>query len=366
MGDWKNRLYFGDNLDILRDHVADESVDLIYLDPPYNSNATYNILFEEKSGEHSGSRIRAFDDTWHWGFESESAYHEVVTQGPKRLSDLLIALRGFLGQNDMMAYLTMMSQRLVEMHRVLKNTGSIYLHCDPTASHYLKLIMDAVFGNEKFCNEIIWHYRRWTNIQSRFQRMHDIILFYRKGETGTFNLTEVEPTRSQAEVIERGWNVNKVKGKHGKVLQLLVYDRDKVDRAVKDGALDKDRYDRVVYRDMRMSAMSDTWTDIQYLHSQAKERLSYPTQKPEALLERIILAASNRGDLVMDPFCGCGTALAAAERMGRRWTGIDSSPLAVDMTGKRLSDTFGSDLSQYEAIQVSGVNSGARKEAQQT
>ena len=141
-----NKLYFGDNLDILRQHVADESVDLIYLDPPFNSNATYNVLFREKSGEQSAAQITAFDDTWHWGLESESAYHDVVMDGPKALGDLLQAMRSFLGQNDMMAYLTMMAQRIAELHRVLNPTGSIFLHCDPTASHYLKLLLDAVFG----------------------------------------------------------------------------------------------------------------------------------------------------------------------------------------------------------------------------
>ena len=158
-GDWKNTLYFGDNLDILRDHVPDQSIDLIYLDPPFNSNATYNVLFKEASGEGSAAQIRAFDDTWHWSIDAEHAYREVVTEGPKRLADLLQAMRGFLGQNDMMAYLTMMAQRMAELHRVLKPTGSIYLHCDPTASHYLKLLMDATYGPENLLNEVIWYYR---------------------------------------------------------------------------------------------------------------------------------------------------------------------------------------------------------------
>ena len=145
-----NKLYFGDNLNILREHVADESVDLIYLDPPFNSNATYNVLFQEKSGEQSAAQITAFEDTWHWTLDSEYAYQDVVTNGPAKVGELVAALRSFLGQNDMMAYLTMMAQRMVELHRVLKPTGSIYLHCDPTASHYLKLLMDAVFGPRNF------------------------------------------------------------------------------------------------------------------------------------------------------------------------------------------------------------------------
>jgi site-specific DNA-methyltransferase (adenine-specific) len=145
MSSWKNQLYFGDNLDILRTYIPTGSVDLIYLDPPFNSKATYNVLFQEKSGDKSTAQITAFEDTWHWGRESEDSYHEVVTTGPKKLADLLQALRSFLGTNDMMAYLTMMAIRLVELHRVLKSTGSIYLHCDPTASHYIKLLMDSIF-----------------------------------------------------------------------------------------------------------------------------------------------------------------------------------------------------------------------------
>ena len=180
--DWKNQLYFGDNLDILRNHVKDASVDLIYLDPPFNSNANYNVLFQEKSGQQSAAQITAFEDTWHWSLESESAYQDVVTNAPGKLPDLLQAMRSFLGDNDMMAYLTMMAQRMVELHRVLKDTGSIYLHCDPTASHYLKLLMDSVFGNRDFRNEIIWHYRKWPTGKFTFQRNHDIILFYSRSQ----------------------------------------------------------------------------------------------------------------------------------------------------------------------------------------
>ena len=189
MADWKNKLYFGDNLDILREHVPDESVDLVYLDPPFNSNATYNVLFKEASGEGSAAQIHAFDDTWHWNQESERAYREVVTDGPKKLGDLLQAMRSFLGQNDMMAYLTMMAQRMVELHRVLKPTGSIYLHCDPTASHYLKLLMDAVFEIGTFRGEIIW---RRTNakglaLPKATLTIHDTLLYYVKSPDYTWN-----------------------------------------------------------------------------------------------------------------------------------------------------------------------------------
>ena len=198
-----NRLYFGDNLDILREHVADESVDLIYLDPPFNSNVNYNVLFREPSGELSSAQITAFEDTWHWGLESEAAYRAVVTDGPEKLGNLLQSMRSFLGGNDMMAYLSMMAPRIAELHRVLKPTGSIYLHCDPTASHYLKLLMDAVFGNRNFCNEIIWHYRKWPTGKYTFQRNHDVILFYSRSTTRsrTFNQLYMERAPSTLRIL---------------------------------------------------------------------------------------------------------------------------------------------------------------------
>ena len=182
-----NQLFFGDNLNILREHVADESVDLIYLDPPFNSNATYNVLFQEKSGEQSAAQITAFEDTWHWGTDSELAYQDIVTNGPTKVSELVAAMRSFLGQNDMMAYLTMMSQRMIELHRVLKPTGSIYLHCDPTASHYLKLLMDSVFGLRNFCNEITWQRTESHNSAVRYGNIADILLYYAKSEKVTWN-----------------------------------------------------------------------------------------------------------------------------------------------------------------------------------
>ena len=188
----KNQLYFGDNLDILRNHVADASVDLIYLDPPFNSNANYNVLFQEKGGQQSAAQITAFEDTWHWNLDSERAYREVVANAPGKLPDLLQAMRTFLGDNDMLAYLTMMAQRMVELHRVLKDTGSIYLHCDPTASHYLKLLMDSVFGMEYFRSEIVWRRNNAHNkVTKQYGPIHDTILFYSKGRNFHF----APPTR---------------------------------------------------------------------------------------------------------------------------------------------------------------------------
>jgi len=321
MTDWKNKLYFGDNLDILREHVASESVDLIYLDPPFNSNATYNVLFQEKSGEKSAAQITAFEDTWHWGMESEYAYQEMVKESPQKLASLLQAMRAFLGQNDMMAYLVMIAQRMVELHRVLKPTGSIYLHCDPTASHYLKMLMDAVFEAKNFQNEIVWRYAWGIHITKRWNRKHDTILFYTKSGTWIFNAYEVMDKR-EAEVLRR-----LASGTPGATW-----------------AADKSKY-----ADKTMKLPSDVWV-IPTITGTAKERLGYPTQKPESLLERIILASSNEEDLVLDPFCGCGTTIAVAERLKRRWIGIDITHLAISLMRHRLHDTFGPDLSPYEVI----------------
>ena len=372
MADWKNKLYFGDNLDILREHVPDESVDLVYLDPPFNSNATYNVLFKEASGEGSAAQMYAFGDTWHWAMESEYAYRDVVTQGPKRLADLLQAMRSFLGQNDMMAYLTMMAQRMTELHRVLKPTGSIYLHCDPTASHYLKLLMDAVFRAEHFRNEVTWRRTTAHSDSSRYGANTDTILFYTKGEQWTWNPqyqdyeAKYEARFRFKDPDGRVWADDNLtaKGLSGggytyeyrgatsfwrvplETMQRL--DAEGRLHFTKAGGIRRKRY----LDEMKGRPAQALWDDIDPINSQARERLGYPTQKPEALLERIILASSNEGDVVLDPFCGCGTAVAVAERLGRRWAGIDITHLAVSLMKYRLRDTFGTDLSDYDVVGV--------------
>ena len=337
--DWKNSLYFGDNLDILREHVADESVDLIYLDPPFNSNATYNVLFRETSGEDSAAQITAFDDTWHWGLESELAYREVVTGGPTVLADLLQAMRSFLGQNDMMAYLTMMAQRMIELHRVLKQTGSIYLHCDPTASHYLKLLLDAVFGNTNFRNEIVWHYRKWSTGRYTFQRNHDVILFYSRSPNRgrTFNQLFMERAPSTL----RRFGTSRILSGHDESGRRLP--------------------SRVEDEDSEGVRQDDVW-DIGRV---PPIRQMFPTQKPEPLLERIITASSNEGDVVLDPFCGCGTAIVVAERLKRNWIGIDITHLAIGLIRHRLHDSFGADLLPYEVLGVANHLASAAALAQQ-
>ena len=396
MDNWKNQLYFGDNLTILRaQHIPAGSVDLIYLDPPFNSNATYNVLFAEQNGSKSGAQITAFDDTWHWGMESEAAFDEVVQQGigPKKLADLLLALRSFLGSNDMMAYLTMMAVRLVELHRVLKPTGSIFLHCDPTASHYLKLVMDAIFGPKNFRNEISWKRTFAHGSSNRFGPIHDIIFFYSKSDhfkwtnlkishdqeyiTKHFNFVEPETGRVFQPISLTGAGVRR--GDSGKPWRdidptsvsrhwalpaniITKLDIKAISTQEKLDALDS--AGRIFWPqkiggtprlkfyvdELDGAAIPDMWIDIPPISAQATERLGYPTQKPEALLERIIKAGSDEGDVVLDPFCGCGTAVAVAERLRRRWIGIDITHLAIKLIKQRLSDTFPTEPPVYEVI----------------
>ena len=346
---WKNKLYFGDNLDLLREHVASESVDLIYLDPPFNSNATYNVLFQEKTGEKSAAQITAFEDTWHWGIESEYAYQEVVKEGPRKLADLFQAMRTFLGQTDMMAYLVMMAQRMSELHRVLKPTGSIYLHCNPTASHYLKLMMDAVFGGRNFRNEIVWCYQDRERPLNQWNRKHDIIFYYIKD-------INVPHIFNWASVAEKYSDVTLSKFKYKDEIGVFRIRGHNIKgspyRAQTDLQLDTlENHPELVYKDRPAEGVAPRdWWEIPFINQAAKERLGYPTQKPEALLERITKASSNEGDVVLDPFCGCGTTIAVAERLKRCWIGIDITHLAISLMRHRLHDTFGPELAPYEVI----------------
>jgi site-specific DNA-methyltransferase (adenine-specific) len=379
MDSWKNQLFFGDNLDILRSgRIAVESVDLIYLDPPFNSNATYNILFAEKSGEKSAAQITAFEDTWQWGPEAAADFDGVVRGDRAKLAALLRAIREFLGQNAMMAYLARMAVRLVELHRVLKPTGSLYLHCDPTASHYFRLVLDAVFSPINFRNEIIWKRTSAHSSAKRYGPVHDVILFYSKSAYFMWNpayaghdeqylkshYTQVDPEgrrwmpdnltamgvrHGSSGKTWRGFDVTS-KGNHWK------FTIEKLEKLDAEGKIywplagGWPRYKRYL-DEMKGVPAQDIWNDIPPINAQAKERLGYPTQKPEALLERILLASSNEGDIVLDPFCGCGTTVTVAERLKRRWIGIDITHLAITLIKKRLHDTFSrEDLAPYEVI----------------
>jgi DNA modification methylase len=377
--DGKNKLYFGDNLGILREHVADASVDLIYLDPPFNSNATYNVLFKEKSGEESAAQITAFEDTWQWGLETEAVYKEIVTSGPRKLADLMQALLAFLGRNDMMAYLVMMAVRLVELHRTLKPTGSIYLHCDPTASHYIKTLLDATFMPQNFRTEIIWKRSSAHSDakQGRRQhgRLHDVIFFYTKSESKwTWNPIYTPYDEGYTDdfyrYIEpetgRRYRLGDLTGPGGAakgnprykvmgVTRYWRYTKQNMEELIRQGRVVQSSPGAVpAYKryldEMQGVPLQDVWTDIRPIGSQAQERLGYPTQKPEALLDRIIKSSSNEGDVVLDPFCGCGTTIAAAERLKRRWIGVDITYLAINLVQRRVRDTFHNDLSPYEII----------------
>ena len=378
-----NTLYYGDNLTILRDHVPEESVDLVYLDPPFNSNASYNVLFKEQSGEASPAQIKAFTDTWAWTQEAERTYQREIIDNlrtPPSVVEMVSAFRQFIGRNAMMAYLVMMAPRLVELRRVLKPTGSIYLHCDPTASHYLKLLMDAVFGKDKFRSEITW--KRTSahsdTKQGRKQhgRIHDILLFYTKSDDWQWNPVYVPYDESYVEAfykfVEPGtgrrYRLGDLTGPGGAakgnpeyevmgVRRHWRYSRARMDALIRQGRIVQSRPGAVpAYKryldEMPGVPLQDLWNDIGPIPSQASERLGYPTQKPLALLERIIQASSNPGDVVLDPFCGCGTAIAAAHKLDRQWIGIDVTHLAVALMKNRLKTAF--DLLPVRDYQVVG------------
>jgi site-specific DNA-methyltransferase (adenine-specific) len=359
-----NQLYYGDNLEVLRQHIKDESIDLVYLDPPFNSHQDYNILFAEQDGTRSAAQIKAFEDTWRWDQVASQSYQSMVERGGK-LSQALQAFRIFLGESDMLAYLCMMAPRLVDLRRVLKPMGSIYLHCDPTASHYLKMLMDAVFGPLYFRNEIIWKRTSSHNDARRYADVHDCLLYYAWSKTVVWNAQHL-PHGEQ--YVRTHYNRVNDEGRR--------YRLDNIIRSASMGARPNLTYDYKGYippwgwrvkqekltaidqaarlmwsasgipylvrflDEMRGAAMPSIWDDIPPVNSQAADRLGYPTQKPEALLERIIKASSNEGDIVLDPFCSCGTAIASAQRLNRQWIGIDITHLAITLIKHRLQDTF--------------------------
>ncbi|MBA4376036.1 MAG: site-specific DNA-methyltransferase [Anaerolinea sp.] len=366
-----NCLYYGDNLDILRRYIKDESIDLIYLDPPFNSKANYNMLFKEHDGQQSIAQFQAFEDTWTWDQVSAKTYQEVVESGGK-VSQALLACRTLLGDTDMLAYLTMMSIRLIELRRVLKSTGCIFLHCDPTASHYLKVIMDAIFGPLNFINDIVWErYSRPKGSQFKSRKFGvstDNLLFYAKTTSYNFFLEDIEPELSEDGISKR-YTLEDDKGHYysGPLLRSasmgyrpnLVFEFKGYTpgpegwRMTKEKLIELEKNGDIFFtgngtprRKVRLtnqpgSPITNCWTDIQAIGSQAKERLGYPTQKPEALLERIIKVSCKEGDVVLDPFCGCGTAVVTAQKLNRQWIGIDITHLAITVVKQRLKDAFG-------------------------
>ena len=362
----ENTLFYGDNLPILRDYIPDASVDLIYLDPPFNSNRTYNVLFKDEGGHDSEAQIAAFEDTWHWNRAAESTYDDLVINGPLHVGKMITALRDFIGTNQMTAYLVMMTARLVELHRVLKPTGSLYLHCDPTASHYLKVILDTIFGVDRFLNEVIWQRTAAKgDVRRKFGAVHDSVLVYVKGKGYQFESQHTEPDEKyerrfkyddhdgrgpyQSAPLDspnprpnltyeykgykppaKGWRVSY------QVMEQLDQDGKLIFPNKPNGRIRR----KVYLHKQNGPKATDVWTDIPPLQFASTERLGYPTQKPLALLERIIKASSNEGDWVLDPFCGCGTAVAAAQKLGRRWIGIDVTFLSISLQRSRLQEMF--------------------------
>ena len=317
---WADKTIFtGDNLPILRG-MNSESVDLIYLDPPFNSKTDYAAPIGSKA---AGAE---FKDTWALSDIDAEWINLVQAKHPALWRVLLAAMT----PSDK-SYLAYMAVRLLEMRRVLKLTGCIYVHCDPTMSHYLKLVMDAIFGRQRFRNEIIWYYRKWTNTANYFQRNHDILLCYGNGGTTLFNKQFGELTKRQRQIRQLGYN----SGSSGGQQILRVYDRAKAAKKIAQA----EREGRSVYyidEPLEGSPIPDVWTDISALNGRAREREGYPTQKPLALLRRIIFANSNEGDVLLDPFCGCATACVEAEIRGRQWVGIDISPKAIELVNRRL------------------------------
>jgi DNA modification methylase len=353
-------LYYGDNLQVLRDEVKDEAIDLIYLDPPFNSQATYNVLFRAPTGEHSRAQIEAFEDSWHWNEHTEDAFDQVLKFGNAEAAEMLRAMRSFLKENDMMAYLTMMSVRLLELHRVLKSSGTLYLHCDPTASHYLKLLLDAIFGAANYRNEIIWKRSNpKSHISVNFPTCTDTILRYCKSQKATYNQPYEE---HDPEYVESAYKYEDANGVY-RLLPLLnpndnrpnlTYEflgvtrvwrwtKERMHEAYKKGLVVQlkpgavPQYKKYLH-ESKGRTVTNCWTDIP--QAAGNEALGYPTQKPRGLLERIISASSNPGDVVLDPFCGCGTTIHAAQKLGRRWIGIDITHLAISLIEKRLKDAF--------------------------
>ncbi len=404
-------LYYGDNLPILRnrDYFPIESIDLVYLDPPFNSNQDYNVLFAERDGARSAAQIQAFSDTWRWDVSARRAFDEAVEQGGKA-AEALVAFRSLVGESDMLAYLSMMAPRLVELRRVLKPTGSIYLHCDPTASHYLKILMDEVFGPENFLSEIVWK-RTFSHGTTRsLGRVHDVILAYAKSGAYTWNpqrvgyseeykenwfkfeepdgrryrltiLTGPGATHGESGMPWRGVDPTK-SGRHWAVPGYMRRGMKPPPPTVQE-ALDRlDEMGRIAWPkkaggvpsfkqyldDMSGTDLQDLWADLPPIASAAAERLGYPTQKPEALLERIISLSSNPGETVLDPFCGCGTTVAAAQKLGRRWIGIDITHLAITLIRSRLADTYGDKVSYVvmgEPADLTGAEALAKQDRYQ-
>lgn len=324
-----DQLFYGDNFDVFRKHIKDESVDLCYIDPPFNSKRNYNQIYNN-IGKEDRAQAQAFIDTWIWDDFANQGLAEILENYQGRFTsqsiDLIAGLTKVLGKGSLLAYLVSMTLRVAEIHRVLKPTGSFYLHCDPTASHYLKLIIDAIFcpqgGN--FNNEIVWCYRGGGASKKDFGRRHDVIFRYSKSNDYKFYADSIR-IAYQAEGIGR----------------------------TDDAMWGKHKGTNKVYKPHPLGKIPEDWWMMNILNANDPERLGYPTQKPEALLERIIKASTNEGDVVLDAYCGCGTTVAVAQRLKREWIGIDITYQSISLILKRLEDSFGKGV--LEQIKLNGI-----------
>ncbi|WP_136709394.1 DNA methyltransferase [Agromyces sp. H66] len=379
-----NKLFYGDNLEVLA-KLPTDSVDLVYLDPPFNSARNYNVIFARGTDAHHdvGAQIEAFTDTWTWTQATEEEFAAYVSGGlPVTVGDALTAFRTLLGENDALAYLVNMAPRLVQLRRVLKPTGSLWLHCDPVMSHYLKVLLDAIFDPRSFRNEVIWkRTSSKSHSTTRLASNHDVILVYAASEKAVWNerasfiaydadaldaktLSKYSHRDPDGRLYRLDNLVNPNRDRPNLTYEFLGVTRvwrwtkERMQAAYEAGIVVQTAPGRVPqmkrYLDeMRGRPMSDVWEDIAPLNSQAAERLGYPTQKPLALLERILKLASNEGDVVLDPFAGCGTTIDAAQNLKRRWIGIDITYIAVDLIEKRLLHAHGPSIKA--SYDVSGI-----------
>ncbi len=323
-----NKLYYGDNLEVLRKYIKDDSIDLCYIDPPFNSKRNYNQIYNN-IGSDDKAQAQAFIDTWTWDDEAIKGFGQITTNYngvfTKQSIELIIGLEKVLGKGDLLAYLVSMTLRIAEIFRVLKPTGSFYLHCDPTASHYLKLVLDSIFcakGGD-YQNEIVWCYATPSGASKRFSRKHDTIFIYTKNDKNyTFNIQRI-PHKSGLHNTGQAWQSKEGDNEYVRELERLG------------------------------KKIEDWWIDIFPVDRVRKEILGYPTQKPEALLERIIKASSNEGDIVLDAYCGCGTSVAVAEQLNRNWIGIDITYQSISLILKRLEDSFGKNV--LGDIEINGI-----------
>ncbi|MEI6747360.1 MAG: site-specific DNA-methyltransferase [Methylococcaceae bacterium] len=335
----KNKIYYGDNLDVLRRYIKDETVDLCYIDPPFNSKRNYNQIYNN-IGKEDAAQSQAFTDTWTWDDNANQGLAEIKTNYngvfTEQSIDLICGLEKVLKKGALFAYLVSMTLRIAEIHRVLKPTGSFYFHCDPTASHYLKLVLDAIFcttGGD-FLNEIVWCYNVGGKGSKHWARKHDVIFFYSKSHNYYFDGKSVG--------IARDTGTKSFGGKMGV---------DEDGRRYQDKLVKKtNKYYRYYVDEPKIP--EDWWVDINSIQSGSKERLGYPTQKPEALLERIIKASSNEDGIILDAYCGCGTTVAVAQKLNRQWIGIDITYQSISLILKRLEEQSKDAL---DNVEISGV-----------